>query len=179
MGISKEQDILKSALEATAEHMIMAAKTAPKGRGADNLVYTIVKNDRGIKKIAARMKEIGEQYGQGAFVINAASILSCSVIVLLGTRIKSLGLKKCGYCGFENCAEKDRHPDIPCAFNSGDLGIAVGSAVTVAMDRRVDNRIMYTIGLAVLELGLLPPEVKIVYGIPLSAASKNIFFDRK
>ena len=32
---------------------------------------------------------------------------------------------------------------------------------------------------AALDLELFPPEVKIIYGIPLSATSKNPFFDRK
>ncbi|MFA5783030.1 MAG: ferredoxin domain-containing protein, partial [Bacteroidales bacterium] len=48
-----------------------------------------------------------------------------------------------------------------------------------AMDHRVDNRIMYSVGLAVTEMELLGKDVKIVYGIPLSATSKNPFFDRK
>jgi uncharacterized ferredoxin-like protein len=47
------------------------------------------------------------------------------------------------------------------------------------MDHRVDNRIMFTVGKAVLALGLFDPEVRLVYGIPLSATAKNPFFDRK
>jgi uncharacterized ferredoxin-like protein len=67
---------------------------------------------------------------------------------------------------------------VPCVFNTGDLGIAIGSAVSIAADHRVDNRVMYSVGQAVLEMGLFPPEVKIAYGIPLSATSKSPFFDR-
>jgi uncharacterized ferredoxin-like protein len=65
-----------------------------------------------------------------------------------------------------------------CSFNVGDLGIAVGSAVSRAADMRVDNRIMYSVGKAVLELNLLPDKVRLVYGVPLSATGKNPFFDR-
>lgn len=65
-----------------------------------------------------------------------------------------------------------------CSFNSGDLGIAVGSAVSVATDHRVDNRIMYSAGKAALELGLLGDGVAIAFGVPLSATGKNPFFDR-
>jgi uncharacterized ferredoxin-like protein len=72
-----------------------------------------------------------------------------------------------------------QHPEHPCAFNTGDLGIAIGSAVSVAMDARVDNRIMFSIGKAVKDMKLLGEEVKIIYGIPLSIAGKNLFFDRK
>ena len=68
---------------------------------------------------------------------------------------------------------------IPCTFNTGDLGIAIGSAVSVAMDHRVDNRIMYTVGQAAMELRLLGDDVPVIYGIPLSISSKNPFFDRK
>lgn len=102
-----------------------------------------------------------------------------SVMLLIGTKIKSLGLKPCGMCGFEDCNEKEKHPDHPCTFNTVDLGIAVGSAVGFAMDNRVDNRIMYTVGQAVIRMGILGDDVKIIYGIPLSVSSKNPFFDRK
>lgn len=91
----------------------------------------------------------------------------------------SMDLSPCGMCGFQDCTEKDKHPDHPCVFNTGDLGIAIGSAVSVAMDHRVDNRIMYTVGQAVLEMGILGSEIKIAYGIPLSASGKNPFFDRR
>ena len=79
-------------------------------------------------------------------------------------------------CGFSNCAEKNMHPKHPCVFNSGDLGIAIGSAVSVAMDNRVDNRIMYTVGQALPELGVFGNEIRIIYGIPLSISEKNPFF---
>ena len=67
--------------------------------------------------------------------------------------------------------------DMPVAEN-GMTGIAIGSAVAVAADRRVDTRIMYSIGYAMLHFGMLPPDVVVAHGIPLSASSKNPFFDR-
>ena len=98
---------------------------------------------------------------------------------MFGSSIQTMQLPNCGLCGYENCTEKEKHPDIPCAYNPLDLGIAIGSAVSIAMDNRVDNRVMYTVGMAILELNLLGNEVKLAFGIPLSATSKNIFFDRK
>jgi len=65
-----------------------------------------------------------------------------------------------------------------CAFNAGDLGIVIGSAVSRAADLRVDSRVMYSAGMAVRELGLLDPEVSIVFGLLLAATAKNPFFDR-
>jgi uncharacterized ferredoxin-like protein len=37
---------------------------------------------------------------------------------------------------------------------------------------------MFSCAKAVLELGMLPPEVKLAYAIPLSLSSKSPFFDR-
>lgn len=58
-----------------------------------------------------------------------------------------------------------------------DLGIAIGSAVKVASELNIDNRIMYSVGLSAMEMGLLKADD--IQGIPLSIKGKNIFFDRK
>ena len=178
MQIVPEEKIRQDTIRDIAQKMLIAARTAPKGRGSDNIVLALVEGET-IKKIAKKLKEMGERYGVDAFVRNAENILAAPIMILLGTSIKPLGLKKCGMCGFSGCEEKSKHPAIPCVFNTGDLGIAIGSAVSVAMDNRVDNRIMYTVGQAVLEMGLFDKAVTVVYGIPLSATAKNPFFDRK
>ena len=85
---------------------------------------------------------------------------------------------------------------MPCSLNSIDVGIAVGSACATAADLRLDTRVMYSIGVAVEQLGWIGnssysptvlggvPEggggsdVKLVMGIAVSASSKNPFFDR-
>jgi len=178
MSIVWEESIRKETLVAIARRMLIAARTAPKGRGEDTMALALVE-EKQINRIAARLKQMGEELAVPAFVRDAENILSAPVMILLGTRIKPLGLKKCGMCGFSGCDEKNKHPRIPCVFNTGDLGIAIGSAVSVAMDHRVDNRIMYTVGQAVIAMKLLGPDIKVAYGIPLSATSKNPFFDRK
>jgi len=61
-------------------------------------------------------------------------------------------------------------------FKLIDLGIALGSAVKIASEMNVDNRIMLSVGMAAQELKILDAEV--VLGIPLSIKGKNIFFDR-
>lgn len=178
MALLHEKKIKSAALKQIAEKMLIAARTAPKGRGQDHLSLAIAEEEE-IRRISEKMKEIGERTGAQYFIRDALNILEAPVIVLLGSEIATLGLVNCGNCGFADCSEKEKHPEIPCAFNTGDLGIAIGSAVSIAMDHRADNRIMFTIGQAVLELGLFEPEVRIIYGIPLSATSKNPFFDRK
>jgi len=179
MSIIFESENRKKALREVAEKMMIAARTAPKGCGIDNLVICVAEGET-IKEISNKMKEIVHRgNGSDIFERDADNILSAHAIVLIGTKIKPLGIKYCGLCGFENCEGKEKNPESPCAFNSGDLGIAVGSAVSIASDNRVDNRIMFTVGKAVRELGFMGNDVKIIYGIPLSSSGKNPFFDRK
>ena len=179
MKIIYEEDLRDEAIFEVAKKMVIAARTAPKGRGTDNTVISLVKHE-GIKEISEKMKEMVQKYDLPEFFIrDAGNILASPVMLLTGTRVKPMGLVRCGMCGFKNCDEKNKHPNHPCVFNTGDLGIAIGSAVSVAMNHRVDNRIMYTVGQAVIEMGILGDDVKIVYGIPLSVSSKNPFFDRK
>jgi len=178
MKLYNEEDAREKQVVEVAEKMMIAARTAPKGRGKDDTVIAMVKQD-GIKEISDRMKEmVARDNLKPFFIRDADNILSSPAMLLLGSRIGTMGVRPCGMCGFENCEEKNKHPNHPCVFNTGDLGIAIGSAVSVAMDHRIDNRIMYTVGQAVLEMKLLGKEVKIAYGIPLSASSKNPFFDR-
>ena len=80
-------------------------------------------------------------------------------------------------CGFANCGETKKHGS-PCIFNVSDLGIAVGSACATAADMRVDTRVMFSAGLAAQRLNWLK-DCKMVMAIPVSASSKNPFFDRK
>jgi len=179
MKLYFEEELREKSVLAVAKKMMIAARTAPKARGVDNLVITLVKRD-GIKEISDKLKQMAERDSLPSFFMrDAENILSASALILLGTKIKPMNLSPCGMCGFQDCDEKDKYPDHPCVFNTGDLGIAIGSAVSVAMEHRVDNRIMYTVGQAVLEMGILGPEIKIAYGIPLSASGKNPFFDRK
>ncbi len=179
MSIIKEETNRKNNLLDVANRMMTAARTAPKGKGLDIIDMMIVDGEE-LKLIASRMQEIGGRKNTTpAFTRDAGNLLNSEILVLFGTKIRTLGLAYCSLCGFKNCEEKLLHPDHPCAFNTTDLGIAIGSAVSIAMDARVDNRIMYTVGMAVKELGLMDDEVKIIYGVPLSATSKNIFFDRK
>lgn len=179
MSIVFESDIRENVLINTAEKMMAAARTAPKAKGIDNLVISMVQGDI-IKALSDKLKELAQEgTGPEYFVRDAENILNSSVIVLIGTQIKPLGIKYCGFCGFTNCEEKLKHPECPCALNTGDLGIAVGSAASIAMDERVDNRIMHSVGKAAVDLNILGEEIKIAYGIPLYIGPKNVFFDRK
>ena len=63
-------------------------------------------------------------------------------------------------------------------MNTIDVGIAIGSACAMAADMRVDTRVMFSAGLAAQRLDWLKG-CKNVFAIPVSASSKNPFFDRK
>ncbi|MDA3882205.1 MAG: DUF2148 domain-containing protein [Bacteroidales bacterium] len=178
MATFEEENSIEDAILQVAKLMVAAARTAPKARGESTL-HTRIVTGSDVHPIIAKMEQISNEENIPSFYRDAQNLKNCSALILFGTSIKPLMLQKCGMCGFESCTEKAKHPEIPCVFNTGDLGIAIGSAVSVAMDHRIDNRIMYTVGQAVGELAIFPKQVNIIYGIPLQAHSKNIFFDRK
>lgn len=176
--MDSEELILASVVRNIAGQMVAAAITAPKARGVNNMKAAILDREM-IKNVSDHMLVMAREKGLPSyFERDAHNILKAIQLVIIGTRIKSSGIPACGLCGYPDCTEKDKHPEHPCSFNTGDLGIAIGSAVSLASDHRVDNRIMYTVGKAVVEMQLLGYDVKIAYGIPLSVSSKNPFFDR-
>ena len=56
------------------------------------------------------------------------------------------------------------------------MEIALSSAVTVAADEHIDNRIMFSIGRAAMDMEYIPDVAW--QGIPLNVSGKNIFFGR-
>jgi Uncharacterized protein containing a ferredoxin domain len=171
-------DIKENSVIEIAKKMMLAARTAPKARGTDN-IHMLLLTDEDIKKLAVHMKIIAQRDQVAFFERDANNIEQASAVVLFGTPYKSLGLKNCGWCGFNTCDEKEKHANSPCVYNVHDLGIAVGSAVSIAADNRIDNRVMFSVGKAALELNFFPKNIKMAFGIPLSVSGKNPFFDRK
>lgn len=173
--IINEQETRNQHTLSIAHAMMAAARTAPKGKGIDRLEIKAVYGDD-LGRLAAEMRAYSEHSGFKFFLRDAGNVEQAECVVLIGTSLGVLNLN-CGYCGFATCTQKMEFPAIPCAFNPGDLGIAIGSAVSVAADNRIDNRILYSAGRSALDLGLMP-QSKIAYGIVLSCTSKNPFFDR-
>ncbi|OLR56029.1 hypothetical protein BHK98_08120 [Hornefia porci] len=161
---------------ATAEKMVAAIKTAPKASGQDKVVAAIASgSDK--DRIVRKMRKLGEEYEEEFITRDAGCLEKCKCVVLVGVRDVPHGLDHCGMCGFENCAEL-RKAGGNCALTTTDLGIAIGSAVSIAADSRVDNRVMYSVGKAVSQMDIFPSDVRVCYGIPLSISAKSIFFDR-
>lgn len=164
-------------LKKAAELLCVAARTAPKAKGKDNLVTCIITGEEK-EKLAEEMNKIAEEKGVSFFKRDADNVNQSPVVILLGTKIGPVGVPNCGYCGYHDCSENKEHGGI-CVYNTGDLGIAVGSCVSKASDLRIDNRVLFSAGKAAVKLGLLGDDVKIAYGIPLSSTGKSIYFDRK
>lgn len=160
-----EEEAIKNAILRVAELMVVSAKTAPKARGVDNVVSLVVTDREILEKLATKMEELALIHGD-FFKRDADCVRRSDVVVLIGCKIVDIKLKK--------TSETELDPNVVNSIIN--LGIAIGSAVKTASMLNIDNRIMYTIGLAAREIGLL--DVDIVYGIPLSAKSKNIYFDR-
>ncbi len=161
-----------------AKKMALAVRTAPKGRGLDT-IETLIATGSDLEKVAKQMDKIAAEQNQGFFARDAQNLRNSEAVLFIGTSIAPIGLQYCAYCGLTNCETKELQKEVPCSFNTVDLGIAIGSAVSIAADNRIDNRILFSAGLAVKELKLFNENIKIIFGIPLSASKKNIFFDRK
>jgi len=172
--IYKSENVEKNAVMHVAELMSVAARTAPKARGLD-LIETMILDGSDKDELTAAMRELGSN-GDTFFLRDAGNVDSCHCILMIGSGVKPRGLS-CGLCGMDNC-KAAAEGGIPCALSLNDLGIAVGSAAATAMDHRVDNRVLYTAGMAALRIKLFPENVKICFGIGLSTSGKNIFFDR-
>ena len=80
--------------------------------------------DEEIKQLSDTMIAMVEEHGMKFFLRDADNILSAECVVLIGTREQTQGLN-CGHCGFATCA--GRTDGVPCALNSIDVGIAIGS----------------------------------------------------
>jgi uncharacterized ferredoxin-like protein len=169
-------EMAEAALRGCAQLMAVASRTAPKTRGVDNLVIKVISSDD-VTTLAATMREIGERDSLPYYVRDAGCVETCAYVLVIGTKKMTLGLD-CGFCGYSTC-EALKKTDAVCAFNSMDLGIALGSAAATAASLHVDNRVMITVGRGAMQSGLLEDDVIQAIGIPLSATNKNPFFDRK
>jgi uncharacterized ferredoxin-like protein len=167
--------------------MALAARTAPKAVGLDSIRVEVI-TGKEQTKLGDRIIAMGADMGMDFFRVNGDQVKKSDATVLIGVEgTKNLGLN-CGGCGHATCAEmakavkarrkgeKTVYSGPNCVFKLSDLGIAVGSAVKTASIHNVDNRVMYTAGVAALDMGMLKG-CSVAYGIPLKAAGKNMYFD--
>lgn len=189
MPVISSYEAENAALQRAAELMAVSARTAPKTRGVDEVVTAIVS---GVEKdgIADEMVKLGRQKRNplSFFERDADSLRRSPLLLLVGVRGKTPKRPEnpfnCGACGFETCAEfieaeKRKGEDFEgplCVWHVVDLGIALASAAKTAAELNVDNRLMYSVGVAAKALKTI--DADIIVGIPISASGKNIYFDR-
>jgi uncharacterized ferredoxin-like protein len=188
MAIIKSEKMESEAIEAGAAMMALAMRTAPKTRGIDAL-QTAVVTGADIEILATAMEKKSEEKSTSLpiFKRDANNVRNAAVVLLVGVKRDPKRMElpfNCGACGYQTCAalvasgsrEGEDFIGPVCIFQAIDLGIALGSAVKLAAELGIDNRIMYTVGAAAKDLSLLDSDL--IIGIPLSATGKNPFFDR-
>jgi len=177
------------AVEMVAELMALSMRTAPKGRGQDSIVIRVVTGEE-LVELSKELRRLGEARGIKFFLRDAGNLEKSDACVLVGSKAAdSVGLD-CGGCGYATCkdmqyAQKrflEKEPEKPfhgpnCVIKMADLGIALGSAAKTASLHNVDNRVMFTAGVAALSLNWLEG-CSVAYGLPLKASGKSIYFDR-
>jgi len=146
------EDSESEAILNVAKLMVVAARTAPKAQGEDKIKAVIV-TGKEKEDLANMIEQLGK-------IRDSKNVRDSEAVVLLGVE-------------FGNPTEEW----INFKAKLIDLGIALGSAVKVASELNVDNRIMHSAGDAAMKMGLLRADE--IIGIPLSIKGKNIFFDRK
>ena len=157
--------------------MAAAARTAPKTRGVDNIKVIAIDDEPTKQKLITKMREIAGAESRSSFARDAGNIENSPAMLVIGVAANTGGLN-CGYCGKPTCEALEATGGI-CAFNSIDLGIATASAAEIAGRFHMDNRVMYSIGRACLDLKFFGEKVRQALGIPLSVTGKSPFFDRK
>ena len=172
-------------LEILAKSILLAARTAPKAKGVDDIVTALLEKEDN-EKLASTMERLAEEKG-GAFVFlkrDATNLRNSGAALLIGLKASGAAGLDCGACGFKTCAEMLKQQKVAvdfigpqCTIKHIDLGIAIGAAAAKAKDFCIDNRVMYTMGAAARVSGMLNADI--IFGIPLSVTGKNIFFDRK
>ena len=170
-------ELEREAAVQVAALMTAAARTAPKTRGVDHIQVIAIDDAATKQKLIAKMREIAVQENRPGFARDAGNIENSPAVLVIGVAANSAGLN-CGYCGKPTCDALQATDGI-CAFNSIDLGIATAAAAEIAGRMHLDNRVMYSIGRAGLDLKFFDRSVRQALGIPLSVTGKSPFFDRK
>ena len=172
-----KSDVCENNAVINAAHMMAAAsRTAPKACGID-ATDTLILDGSDKDALADKMRELAKTPGMEFFARDAGNIDKSHAIILIGSSVSPRGLD-CRLCGVSTCAEAKKG-GVSCAMSVSDLGISVGSAASIAADCRIDNRVLFSAGVAAIQMELFPKKIAICFGIGLSVSGKNVYFDRK
>jgi uncharacterized ferredoxin-like protein len=178
-----KQNLELESIELLAKIILTAARTAPKGKGIDDIVTCLLSSEEKVE-LASRMDELSEIKDLKFLIRDAKNVRDSDSIVLIGLKASGVSGLDCGACGFVTCKEMLNNKKVKkeflgpqCTIKYLDLGIAVGSAAAKAKDLCIDNRILYSAGAAACYFKMIDADVAM--GLPLSVKGKNIFFDRE
>jgi uncharacterized ferredoxin-like protein len=177
--ITDVKDSKDKAVKAAAELVLNRMWSAPKAKGADDVALFLVDGVE-LTRLADWMESFGKEQNRPGFVRDSANLRNASCLLLIAARRMTMGLN-CAMCGSPDCASAQK-ADANCVFPVMDLGIAAGSGASLCQEFGLDNRMMFSAGLAAVRMGLFgeePSRFRAALGIPLQVSSKNIFFDRK
>lgn len=170
-------------IEMLAKIILTAARTAPKGKGIDDIVTCLFSQEEK-SELADRMEELSGIKDFKFLIRDAKNVRDADAIVLIGLKASRAAGLDCGACGFDTCKEMLEQEKVQkeffgpqCMIKYVDLGIAVGSAAAKAKDLCIDNRVLYSAGAAACYFKMIDADVAM--GLPLSVKGKNIFFDRE
>lgn len=85
--IYNERNLREAQALDIAQKMLVAARTAPKGKGIDVLECAVVNGDEK-EALAVAMETIGKERGHAFFLRDAGCVRTCQCVVLVGTRPK-------------------------------------------------------------------------------------------
>lgn len=85
-----ERDIRKAQALDIAQKMLVAARTAPKGKGVDVVECAVVDGDD-LEALACTMEAVGEERGFAFFLRDANCVRKSLCVALVGTREKAQG----------------------------------------------------------------------------------------
>ncbi|MBC7085927.1 MAG: hypothetical protein H5T43_06145 [Methanomethylovorans sp.] len=168
-----------------AQEILVAARTAPKAKGKDDIVTGIIEHDEQ-ETLARFMEGMADERGEqfAFFKRDAVNIRDADAVLLIGLKNAGIAGLNCGACGYEKCEDMLKAQKVKtdfqgpqCSLKYLDLGIALGCAVARAKDLCLDNRIFYSAGTAAIRAQMIKADIAMA--IPLSIKGKNIFFDRK
>ena len=176
----------KDGLLTAAKLMAVSARTAPKTRGLDSVKTLILHEREELEKLAVTMEMVSREDPErlAFFKRNAEDVRQSSVVLVIGVTGEPKRIESplnCGACGMDCLAmvkaekrDQGKMRGPMCHMQSIDLGIALGVAVKAASDFGIDNRMMYTIGVAARLNKLM--DVDLAVGIPFSVTGKNPYF---
>ncbi|MEM1989549.1 MAG: (Fe-S)-binding protein, partial [Candidatus Bathyarchaeia archaeon] len=102
--IIRGEDGEKEAIIETARLMQVAARTAPKTRGIDDILTLIVFGSEK-NAIAEKMREMARERGANLFERDAICVENSEAVLLIGVRGNRAPGLNCGACGSRDCKE--------------------------------------------------------------------------